>query len=104
MGVSQSIVIAGLDVVIRTEPIEASEGEMLFGMWQQGPIPTITINSSCTEAIQRRTLLHEVLEAINDLYGIGLQEEQICAIETGLADTIIRNPAFLPLVSGIEPR
>lgn len=92
---SDSIVVSGLSVVVRYEPLEEEEdGGILFGTWTQGPIPTITVNSSCTEAIQTRTLLHELLEAINDLHGIALLEEQICALETGLADTLGRNPDF----------
>lgn len=89
---SELIVISGLDVHIHRQPMDGGE-EFLFGTWEQGPVPSITINSSCTEALQARTLLHEVLEAINDLGGIGLREEQIKALETGLADTIGRNPA-----------
>ena len=102
---SDCIVIAGLMVQITKQPMEGQGEEFLFGTWTQGPVPTITVNSSCTEAIQTRTLLHEVLEAINDLHGIGLQEEQICALETGLADTFGRNPEFaLALVNGLRVR
>ena len=102
---SDSIVIAGLCVQIHRQPMGGEGEEFLFGTWAQGPLPTITVNSSCTEAIQTRTLLHEVLEATNDLYGIGLQEEQICALETGLADTLGRNPEFaLALVNGLRVR
>lgn len=91
---AQSLNIMGLDVSVHFEPISESQDEMLFGFWQQGPVPSITINSSCSDAIQARTLLHEVLEAINDLNGIGLQEEQIRALETGLGDTFSRNRDF----------
>lgn len=102
---SDCIVIAGLLVQITKQPMEGQGEEFLFGTWTQGPVPTITVNSSCTEAIQTRTLLHEVLEAINDLHGIGLQEEQICCLETGLADTIGRNPEFFrQLASRLEVR
>lgn len=102
---SEVINLGGLEIYIHKQPMNGSPDEFLFGTWSQGPIPTITINSSCTEALQARTLLHEVLEAVNDLYGIALQEEQIKALETGLADAISRNPATtVALVRGLCKR
>jgi hypothetical protein len=91
---SETVVIMGLDVSVHFQPISEPGEELLFGFWTQGPVPSITINSSCSEAIQARTIIHEVLEAINDLNGIGLSEEQIKALETGLADTVGRNRDF----------
>ena len=90
----QNLMISGLSVSVRHEPLDGGPDGFLFGMWSQGPMPSITVNSSCSEAIKARTLLHEVLEAINDLNGIGLQEEQICALESNLADTFGRNRTF----------
>jgi hypothetical protein len=91
---SENLVIMGLDVSVHFQPMNESESELLFGYWSQGPVPSITVNSSCSESIQARTILHEVLEAVNDLNGIGLTEEQIKALETSLADTFGRNRDF----------
>lgn len=44
----------------------------------------IEISTKYPAECQESTLLHEIIEVINDLNELGLKHHQICALETGL--------------------
>lgn len=46
-----------------------------------------------------QTVLHEVLHAISDLYGLKLTEQKVLVLENALAQLITDNPSFIRLLS-----
>ena len=73
-----SVRIAGLDV-----PLVFVAGLDSLGMFEEDP-PMISIRSGLTPPIAASTVLHEVLHAISDAYGLRMTEAGIRAIEAGL--------------------
>ena len=60
----------------------------------------------CLDA-QRTTLLHEVLESIAQIMEIRdgrLDERAVAALEVGLFDFIVRNPAAVAIIAGRIPK
>lgn len=80
----RSIRIGTQDVVV--EFVAMGDGE--FGVFNAFPSPRISVNASLPIEVQRLTLLHEVLHAISDMYGLGLSESQVRAIEQGLGQVM----------------
>lgn len=54
----------------------------------------IEINTAYPVECQESTLLHEVIEVINDLNELGLKHWQICVLETGLYQVLKENKIF----------
>lgn len=55
----------------------------------------IAINPDYQPDHQRSTLFHEAIHAVDQVYGIGLTETQVRAIEVGVLALIDDNPALL---------
>lgn len=56
----------------------------IFGCAFDNPEPEIWINSKSTRQQQARTLLHETIEVINNVYDMGLGETDIRIMEQSL--------------------
>lgn len=59
----------------------------IFGCAFDSPEPEIWINSKATRAQQERTLVHETLEVINNVYQLGLDETKIRIMEQSLCQS-----------------
>ena len=51
----------------------------------------IEISTKYPAECQESTLLHEIIEVINDLNELGLKHHQICVLETGLWQVLKEN-------------
>ena len=78
-------------------PIEATDDPSLDGIFQvaEDGTPTIRLNSNLCEAMIPPTTLHEALHCMSELYGIGLKERQVRALETCLTAFVRENPGFV---------
>jgi len=71
------------------------------GLWSDNgmgrcyvPDQVIRINSGMHTETQKSTLLHEILHVIDDCCGLGLTEQQINGLETGLYSVFKDNKNF----------
>jgi hypothetical protein len=83
------------DVVIEFASI--ADGE--FGEFHAFPSPRVIVNSSVPIEVQRLTLLHELLHAISELYGLGLTESQVRCMEQGLGQ-VMSEPDVWEFIGG----
>ena len=56
------------------------------------PVPQIRVNQDLPKDLRALTILHEVLECITEIYGLGLTEGDIRTLEMSLAGIIRENP------------
>ena len=63
-------------------------GDGEFGVFHAFPSPKISVNASLPIEVQRLTLLHELIHAISDMYGLGLSEGQVRVMEQGLGQVM----------------
>ena len=68
-----------------------------FGSYCSYPNPTITIAENLSPTIYFSTLVHELLEFINDVYDLDLKEKDIRILEISLLQLIFSNPILLDL-------
>ena len=80
----RTVRIGQQDVVI--EFVAMGDGE--FGEFKAFPSPRVMVNASLPIEVQRLTLLHELLHAVSDLYGLNLTETQVRCIEQGLGQVM----------------
>jgi hypothetical protein len=59
------------------------------------PGPVIMINRQLNNKQAAMTLVHELIHAIGDQYGLGETEEQTKCLETAVCRFMIENPAVL---------
>jgi hypothetical protein len=59
----------------------------IYGCAFDSPEPEIWLNSTATKAQQARTLVHETLEVINNVYQLGLDETKIRILEQSLCQS-----------------
>lgn len=59
------------------------------------PGPMITINRQLSNKQAAMTLVHELIHAIGDQYGLGETEEQTKCLETAICRFMTENPAVL---------
>lgn len=62
--------------------------EDTFGTYESFPTPVITIRMGLPPAQQRLTVLHEVLHAIDDIYGLDLGERRVRVLEQALGSAL----------------
>lgn len=82
---------------VRVQFEQMVDGE--FGSFNAFPIPVVRINAALPTEVQRLTLLHELLHAISDLYGLELRESQVRAIEQGLGQ-VMSEPDVWQFIGG----
>ena len=70
-----------------------------FGRFNAWPSPVITVSTGIPVEAQRLTLLHEVLHAISELYGLDLREQQVRALEQGLGQ-VMSEPDVWEFIGG----
>ena len=56
------------------------------------PVPQIRVNQDLPKDLKALTILHEVLECITEIYGLGLSESDIRTLEMSLAKIVRENP------------
>lgn len=56
------------------------------------PVPQIRVNQELPKDLKALTILHEVLECITEIFGLGLSESDIRTLEMSLAKIIRENP------------
>ena len=91
-----------ITVRIGTQDVEINfvameDGE--FGDFEAFPKPVIRVNIGVPTESQRMTLLHELLHAISELYGLGLRESQVRTIEQGLGQ-VMAEPHIWKYIGG----
>ena len=82
---------------VRVEVVPLPDGD--FGDFNVFPTPVVRVNASLPFEVQRITLLHELLHAISDLYGLDLRESQVRAIEQGLGQ-VMSEPDIWQFIGG----
>lgn len=56
----------------------------------------IKLAKDLTDQQQKETLIHEILEAINDIYELGLDhDEQLCKLSAIIHQLVVDNPNLL---------
>ncbi len=82
---------------VRVEVVALPDGD--FGDFNVFPTPVVRVNANLPFEVQRITLLHELLHAISDLYGLDLRESQVRAIEQGLGQ-VMSEPDIWQFIGG----
>jgi len=75
---ASKIRILGYEHTVEIKPIGGGAGRAILGF------QTIELDSNLCEEQMDSTLIHEVVEQINSHLALGLDEIQICGIETGI--------------------
>jgi hypothetical protein len=78
--------VAGLDI-----PLVFIAGLESFGMFEGDPAK-ISIRCGMPSPVAASTVLHEVMHAVSDAYGLRLSEGCIRTIEAGLVSVARHNP------------
>lgn len=76
-----------------TEGISDGEDELYGDMDSKTQV--IRIDEGLSDEQQRATLLHEALHCMDDVYSIGLTEEQVVRLATGFYMLLLDNPQLL---------
>ena len=66
-----------------------------FGSFSFYPSPEIKLSLGLTPVVETSTLLHEVMEMINEVHNLGLSEGQIRTLEFNLMTLFLQNPQLL---------
>lgn len=91
MIIPDKLKIIGRDYKVKFDPrLVMDDGSAALGH-HKGAINAIIINSSYPAEIQSMTLLHEIIEAINHNFELGLEHNQICTLEEGLYQVLKDN-------------
>ena len=80
---------------------EMPEGE--FGEFFFHPFPRIHICRDLSPCIYSSTLLHEILEMVNEVHDLGLSESQIRTLEVSLTQIVGQTPALKQAAFPPEP-
>lgn len=70
------------------------------GVFMTAPDMRIEVEAGLSQTEKASTLLHEVIEAINYAYGLGLSEGKIRVLEQVLLSLIRSNPGLVSTISG----
>lgn len=92
------IKIAGYVVSVEeSKTILANEGRIgEYSPFEQ----KIKIDSSLSKQQKNETVIHEILEAINDIYELGLEhDEQLCKLSVALHQITVDNPELLNVLN-----
>lgn len=73
------------------DKFEASLEEDLGSCDRDSSTLVINTNSRISESQRESTLIHEILEAINDIYDVGLEHRQIQLLESTLYQIFVDN-------------
>lgn len=55
---------------------------------------TVAVLDGMSPELTRSTLLHELIHAVSDMFGVGLSERQVVALEGGLGLLLYQNPGL----------
>lgn len=75
-------------------PVKMADLEDALGEYQSDPFPSISVQHDLQEPGRTLTLIHEILHAISDQYGLDLPENTVRRLETGLGQTLRDNPGL----------
>ena len=89
MKIPKSIKILGRNYPIKVHHQKDSGNDNIGTHW--GRYSQIYLNSDVDEQEKESTLVHEVIEAINQLQAIGLKHNQIKGLETGIYQVFKEN-------------
>lgn len=81
-----------LDIDVFYGPFEDDDQ---FGCYSSFPKPTITLEENIDGVVYFSTLVHELIEFINDVYGMELKEKDIRILEISILQLISSNPELL---------
>ena len=73
--------------------VDKGASEDVFGYYDDCPTPRVVVTKA--GAVGRNfplTVLHELLHAVSDVYGLGLSEAKVRGLEQGLGSMILSNP------------
>ena len=99
MGFPTEILLAGHTVSV-TLVTDAEMGDL--GDYTDA-YNALRVNTDKTPAsVRRETLLHEVLHAVSDKYGLKMPEDMVCGLSTALDAVLIRNPDLVGLYSDCD--
>jgi len=90
--------IGAIKVPVLTEPLTGDEAdEAVLGEYSAGPNPCIRLHSALQGSELAATLLHEVLHAIADLYGLDdvLKEREVRILEMAISAFVQDNPTAI---------
>ena len=80
-------------IKVGSVPVRVVFAEMEdFGEWAYTASPEIRINKDLCPQVKACTLLHEILHAVCDVYGVRLAERDVLTLEQGLAQVCVDNP------------
>lgn len=74
-----------------------------FGEFFYFPNPEIHLSEELTGISYSSTLLHEILEMVNEVHDLGMSENQIRTLEVSLEQIMGQNPRLKNLIFPQEP-
>lgn len=87
--IDKTVKIAGYSVAIKEmNNLYRDRGD--FGQWEH-PALAINIDTTLPDPLRQETLLHEVIHAINDIYGLDFKHEQVNLLSVALHQVFTDN-------------
>jgi len=83
-----ALYVGGVRIAVERSRIAPDE----FGWFEYYPSPRIGIDELLEPPAAWMTLLHELIHAMSDMYGLELDEGQVRTLEVGLSDAFRANP------------
>lgn len=74
-----------------------------FGQFLFFPSPKILVSEELEDTILSSTILHEILEMVNELHDLGLTESKIRSLEVSLSQIFGQNPGLVGRVFPPRP-
>lgn len=91
MQIPKALNIVGKTFAVkRVKDLKNDEGELCYGLCDSSK-QMISIDPQYPAQMQDSTLLHEVIEAINIMFELGLRHKQIMTLEAGLYQVLKDN-------------
>lgn len=83
MIIPKSVKVLYKEYMIEQQENLHSEGGELYGQIHYNP-EKILLNADSSEEQKKATLVHEIIHALDEMYGIGLKEKQVEKLGNGV--------------------
>lgn len=91
--------VSGTLELRQVKEVKDSDGSDLFGICLYGKDFKILIRKDMKDCLKQQTLLHELIHSIENAHGIGLKEETVDILATGISFILRNNPELVKFLS-----
>jgi len=88
--------VGGIDIKIETTDDMEDLGEYV-----SGPEYLIRLSTECPDPVRSMVLIHEIIHAVSDQYGLEFSEKTVRVLETAMTQIIRDNPSLLGTLQAV---